>query len=347
MSCAPSSGLRGSIYRGPWDGSKGAMTLIRQSSNVIYFFFRSITMRLSKAQSIPYNVGNSLLSSMISITSKSAKLCSPSMSIGIFDSLPNGYTLTWFANHSLMGELCILGLPISSQVSLVRTFTLDPRSKATWFISYSLINAFSLISLPVLRYFWICFIDLLGVAHDVDKSHWLITFWSSTIACSSFINFKQFCKKVCKTSVCSLSIVIVSPWNSPSLRIISVGSPLLHRGSVDVDVSLVQNSLRACMRAFFSFWTSKTSFFAFGHHTNTSLDCIGLFSCGPLVDKPLRIMMLSFRSGLLCSTLISCMFGFCTLFSCILANNTGHSSIVCSNDWQYLHVVVGFVQSLV
>jgi hypothetical protein len=48
-----SSSLMGSVYRGPSFGSKGAMTQRPSLSNFICLFFKSTTVELSKAQSIP------------------------------------------------------------------------------------------------------------------------------------------------------------------------------------------------------------------------------------------------------------------------------------------------------
>jgi hypothetical protein len=50
-----SSSSIGSVYHGPSSGSKGAMTLRPTFSNVMRLFFKSTTVELLKAQSIPNN----------------------------------------------------------------------------------------------------------------------------------------------------------------------------------------------------------------------------------------------------------------------------------------------------
>jgi hypothetical protein len=56
-SYAWSSSLMGSVYHGPSSGYKGEMTLRPYLSNVMRLFFKSTTVELLKAQSIPSNAG--------------------------------------------------------------------------------------------------------------------------------------------------------------------------------------------------------------------------------------------------------------------------------------------------
>ena len=102
---------------------------------------------MSVAQSIPSNVGWGLLSSTISITSKSASTLVPSISIVIPYNLPIGRIFCWVSIHSWIGNHYNASLPMHSNLYFGKTFASNPRSRITLSISYSLIYAVNLIFL--------------------------------------------------------------------------------------------------------------------------------------------------------------------------------------------------------
>ncbi len=75
--------------------------------------------------------------------------------------------------------------------------------------------------------------------------------------------------------------------------------------------------------------------------SHTLMLFFALLYVGSSVDKPLRVTTFIDGSGSLYSGAINWIFWFFVgvLFSCILATKIGHSSIICSLDLQYLHVV--------
>ena len=150
---------------------------------------------------MPSSARYGLLSPMISITSKSAKLWTPSMSTGSYGSQPSGDTLCWLANLKWIGDLTNLGLPICSHVYLVRTFTSDPKSRITSSISNSPTCAVSRISLLVLVYPIILWTARCALLMEEDGWHWSMMRWSSPIAFSFLTSFKQLRRKDCTLPV--------------------------------------------------------------------------------------------------------------------------------------------------
>ena len=261
---------------------------------------------LSIAQSIPSRVGYGLLSPMISITSKSAKLRNPSILSGTWGNQPSGDTLCWLASHRCIGDLDNLGLPIYSHVCLVITFTSDPKSRITSSISNSPTCAMSHISLPVLVYPIILWTTLLT---EEDGWHWSMMRWSSPIAFSFLVSFKQLCRKDCTLPVDSSSsrlpdVVACDICTGLTPHGVCCGMPL-DGCTYDLDCVGSLKKFLASWNVSLFFYRSSDVALLGALRTHCWLAFFSIACDVPLVEAPLRFTILTLGSGSTYSATIS------------------------------------------
>jgi len=139
------------------------------------------------------------------------------------------------------------------------------------------------------------------------------------------------------------------PWSQCLPRLISKESWLwwIPWGICDDEVLGSVSSLLASRNVSLSFIGSNGGGFYPALRTH-GVPVIVDFPLSSPVTVPLLVTAWTCGASILHSTNIFCTLGWFTgcLLSCIFAINWGHSSITLFVAWQYLHVVVGFWQSL-